>query len=395
LKSNPQKLLFATYASFPGTSGDSSHHLEMIMEFKRKGLDVFLVCPWHVESRIFDQKMRRLGIKVVRIPLMPPTILDFVSSGFVRNLIRVFSYYIVECFTVLLVLTKERIRDHVIVRCVLLTLPLAFVLKILRIDGMAEFAELPIGTYIPNLGTGVKGVLLMLEAKVLHSCSRFRVMVNEQLEYLVKLGIPKEKIIVSFPGINLSKMPAQAKLSSLPPATFGYFGLLEAWNGVDNLIKAFSIVSSTFRNSKLYLIGTGTMKTSLKQLAEELGLSGNVLFVDPMEREILWREYFPKFRIVVLPRPKTASSSLVPMKLIESLAAGKVVITTPIKSIEYIIKSCAIIVPSSDPESLATAMLKIIDNQDLQMELSQKSVVVASLFNIDKVADAILNAFNK
>jgi glycosyltransferase involved in cell wall biosynthesis len=365
----------------------------MIMEFKRKGLDVFLACPWHAQSRIFDEKMRKLGIKVVRIPLMPPTIPDFVSSGFVPSLIRVLSYYVVECFTVLLVLTKERMRDHVIVRCVLSTLPLAFVLKILRIDGMAEFAELPIGAYIPNLGTGVKEVLLKLEAKVTHSYSRFRVMVYEQLEYLVKLGIPKEKIIVSFPGINLSKMPAKAKLSSLPPATFGFFGLLEAWNGVDNLIKAFSIVSSNFHNSKLYLIGTGTMKTSLKQLAEELGLSGNVLFVDPVEREILWREYFPKFRIVVLPRPKTASSSLVPMKLIESLAAGKVVITTPIKSIEHIIKSCAIIVPSPDPKSLAAAMLKIIENEDLQLELSRKSIEVASYFNIDKVADAILNAF--
>jgi hypothetical protein len=40
-------------------------------------------------------------------------------------------------------------------------------------------------------------------------------------------------------------------------------------------------------------------------------------------------------------------------------------------------------------------MLKIIENEDLQMELSRKSIEVASYFNIDKVADNILNAFKK
>jgi glycosyltransferase involved in cell wall biosynthesis len=339
--------------------------------------------------------MRKLGIRVVRIPFRPPSLLDFARSVFILSLVRLLSYYVVQCFTVLLVLTRERIRDHVIVRCVLTTLPLAFVLKILRIDCMAEIAELPMGTYIPNLGRSVKGVLFKLEPKVLRCYTRFRVMAYEQLEYLVKLGIPKEKIIVSPSGINLSNMPATVNLSSLPPTTFGFFGLLEAWQGIDILIKAFSIVSTTFPNSKLYVIGTGTMKTSLKQLAEELGLSGNVIFVDPVEREILWREYFPKFRIVVIPRPKSASSTLVPMKLIESLSAGKVVITTPIKSIEQIIKSCAIIVPYSDIKSLAAVMLKIIENEDLQVELSRKSMEVASFFDIDKVADNILNAFKK
>lgn len=387
--------MFVSHASFPGTSGDTSNHLEMIMQFRQKGLDVFLVCHWHFQSRIFDEKMRNLGIKIVRIPFMPPTILDFANTSFVLSLMRLLSYHVVQCFTVLFVLTKEGIRDHVIVRCNLTTLPLAFVLRILGIDCMAEIGELPMTTYVPNLGTSVKGVLFKLEAKTLCSYSRFRVMAIEQLEYLVELGIPKEKIIISSPGINLSKMPARVKLSSLPPASFGFFGVLEPYQGVDILIKAFSIVSATVPNSKLYVIGTGTMKTSLRQLANDLGLSGNVLFVDPVDREVLWREYFPKFRIVVIPRPKSVSSTLVPMKLIESLSAGKVVITTPIKTIEHIIESCVIIVPPSDPKSLAAAMLKIVGNEDLQTELSQKSVEVAGLFDIDRVADAILNAFKK
>jgi glycosyltransferase involved in cell wall biosynthesis len=100
-------------------------------------------------------------------------------------------------------------------------------------------------------------------------------------------------------------------------------------------------------------------------------------------------------RALVIPRPKTASSTVAPMKLIESLWAGKVVITTPTKTIEHIIESCVIIVPPSDPKSLAAAMLKIVENEDLQTELSQKSVEVASFFDIDKAANAILNALKK
>jgi glycosyltransferase involved in cell wall biosynthesis len=195
--------------------------------------------------------------------------------------------------------------------------------------------------------------------------------------------------------MDLSNMPAPVNLSSLPPATFGFFGFLEPYQGLDILVRAFSIVSTAYPNSKLYIIGNGTLKISLKQLAAELRLSSNIVFVDPVQREVLWREYFPKFRMVVIPRPKSVSSTLVPMKLIESLAAGKVVITTSIKSAEHIIESCAIIVPYSDIKSLASAMLNIIPNENLQMELSRKSVEAASFFDINRVADGILNAFKK
>jgi glycosyltransferase involved in cell wall biosynthesis len=387
--------VFVSHANFPGTSGDSSHHLEMIKKFRQKGLDVFLVCPWHVQGQIFDEKMRKLGIKVVRIPLIPPSLRDFANKLFVLNLARLFSYYFIEFFVVYVFLAKEGIRDRVIVRCVLTTLPLALVLRILRIDGMAEIAELPMAPYLTNLGNGMKGVLSKLELTVLRSYKRFRVMAYEQLEYLVKLGIPKEKIIVFSSGVNLGSMPAAVNLDSLPPATFGFFGILEPYQGLDILLRAFSIVSTAYPSSKLYVIGNGTLKESLKQLAEELRLSNNIVFVDPVAREILWREYFPKFRIVIIPRPKSVSSTLVPMKLIESLSAGKVVITTPIQSVENVIKSCAIIVPYSDINSLAAAMLKIIDNEDLQQELSQKSIEAARFFDIGKVADAILHSFAK
>jgi glycosyltransferase involved in cell wall biosynthesis len=395
LKSKLQKLVFVSHARIPGTSGDSTHHFEMIKKFAQKGLDVFLVCHRDSQSKIFDEKMRKLGIKVIRIPFIPPSLIDSANNSFVSNLMKLLSYYLVECCTVLFVTTKERIRDHVIVRCVPRTLPVSFVLRILRIDCMAELAELPMGTYIPNLGSGVKEVLLKIESKSLRSYTRFRVMAYEQLEYLVKLGIPREKIIVFPAGVNLQDMPKAINLSSLPPATFGFFGILEVHQGVDILIKAFSTVSKHFPNSKLYVIGNGTMKASLKQLAEELDLSSNIVFVNSVEREVLWREYFPKFRAVVIPRPKSIASALVPMKLIESLSAGKIVITTPIKSAEHIIESCAIIVPHSDINSLATAMINIIANENLQMELSRKSVEAASFFDIDKVADAILDVFKK
>lgn len=387
--------MFISSASIPGTSGDSSHNLELIKKFRQKGLNVFLVCYWHPQSRVFDKKMRDKGINVVRIPFAPPSLLDAVNKTYFSNFMKLLSYYLVECFTVLVVLSKERIRDHVIVRCVPRTLPVSFVLRILRINCMAETAELPMGTNNPSLGGGAKSVLLEIESKALRSYTWFKVPGYEQLEYLERLGIPREKIIVLPAGVNLQDMPRAINLRDIPPATFGFFGTLEPHQGVDILVKAFSTVVKTFPNSKLYVVGSGTIKESLKQLAEGLQLSGNVVFVDAIDREVLWREYFPRFRAVVIPRPKSDASSLVPMKLIESLAAGKIVITTPIKSAEHIIKSCAIIVPHSDINNLATAMLNIISDENLQMELSRKSVEAASSFDIGKVVDSILESFEK
>jgi glycosyltransferase involved in cell wall biosynthesis len=387
--------VFVSSASIPGTSGDSSHNLELIKKFRQKGLEVFLLCYWNPQCRVFDKKMKGMGINVVRIPFAPPSLLDAVNKTYFSNFMKLLSYYLVECFTVLVVLSKERVRDHVIVRCVPRTLPVSFVLRILRINCMAETAELPMGTNNPSLGSGVKSVLLEIESKALRSYTWFKVPGYEQLEYLERLGIPREKIIVLPAGVNLQDMPRAINLSDIPPATFGFFGTLEPHQGVDILVKAFSTVVKAFPNSKLYVVGNGTMKASLKHLTEGLQLSGNVVFVDAIDREVLWREYFPKFRAVVIPRPESVASSLVPMKLIESLAAGKIIITTPIKSAEHIIESCAIIVPYSDINSLATAMLNITADENLQMELSRKSVEAASSFEIGKVVDSILESFEK
>ena len=387
-----QRLVVFSPSSFPGTSGDTANYLELVRGFKRKGFKVTLICPQHPQGRRFDEKMVKEGIKVVRIVFNPPRLKDFNDKSVFLILLKLMSFYIVEAFTVLCVLLKERSK-FCFVRYGILSLPILPLVRLLGIRCICDVFELP--TSIPQIPRVLEKMCHVLDKKLLPLSAAIRIMNYENLTLLCTLGIRKDRILVSHPGLDLRNKPPTVDLHDIPPATFGFFGVLEKWQGVDNLLKAFADVVRVHADSKLYIIGDGTMARKLKQIAEDLRLSDSVIFTGAVPREILWHKYFPRFRVLIIPRPRTYSSFLVPMKLIEGLAAKKVIITTPINSVvQNILKSCTLIV-SPDIKSLANAMLKVIEDENLQSELCKNTEDAIKFFDINRVVDDILNMFDR
>lgn len=80
-----------------------------------------------------------------------------------------------------------------------------------------------------------------------------------------------------------------------------FVGALEETKRVDRLLQAYADLSaeSAFRDTRLVLVGDGSQRTRLEDLATELGLKGRAMFVGPIFHEV--SAYFQLADLLVLP----------------------------------------------------------------------------------------------
>jgi len=366
--------------------------MQIIEQLRRKGIKVVLICPKYNSNKDFDKEMERKGVKVVRIPFKPPMLMNIKgNTSLITCGLRLLVFYFFEYLISLIFFLKRRIKSHVLVRYSIITLPISFVIRMLNIKAVADVPELPLGSYISNIPNIFRRIGWILDSKLLPWYSAYRVMSLETKQYLVKIGIGQDKIHLIPPCFNFHEIPV-FELKNIPNATIGYFGILEWWQGLEVLLESFSNVVKRYPHAKLFIIGEGPLRSKLEQLATDLGILSKVFFIRAVPRTKLLNEYFRKFRIVVIPRlPKTPATST-PMKLLEALAAGKVVITTPFSGISKYLQRVCIIVKPNDSEMLTKAILNVIQNEHYQFEISKNArKCIMSLYNRDKIISKIIN----
>jgi glycosyltransferase involved in cell wall biosynthesis len=382
-------------SEFPGFSGDTASDLDLARGFRDRGLGVVLVCPWHYLHREFDEGMAREGIEVVRIPLSPPRLREVKSRPFPVVVAKLAAFYVTQLAAVLYVLCRRGTKDLWIVRYSILVGVFPVIRRLTRLHAVCDIREIP--TSIPRscsvppvldvLGRGFANLFLsFFEA--------FRVLAPYYRTELCRLGIPHDRITVSRPGLDPRRSPPVIPLLEIPPASFAFVGSLEDWQGIDDLLFAFARIARVHREARLFIVGKGSMLDSLQRKARDLGLAKRTVFIPGVPREQLWKEIFPRFRILVIPRPPSISSSLVPMKLVEGITAGKVIVTTPIAGLEDVLKLCAVVTPAS-ADALAREMNRVMEDESLQVALHEAALKAARLFDLGRVISDILSLFDE
>jgi len=388
--SNTRKLVLISPSIFPGTSGDTANWLELIIGFKRKGFNVILICPKHTQTRSFDEKMIKKDVKVKRIPFKPPRLMDIRKRRIIFIILRLILFYMIEFLTVMILLIQNHTK-YVFIRHSKLTIHLWLLFKILRIKSIAD-GEVPTLSIDLNVPIWILKILDIYERTVLSSYTHFLVSTDSQRRSLILRGFPRSWIIHSNIGININKVPI-CNIKEIPRNTFGYFGTLEKWQNVDFLLKSWVEVAKQKPCARLFIIGDGSMKSNLQNLAQDLGVSDSVIFLNAVPREILWNTYFRLFRVVIIPRSSFYVPTLPSIKLIEALAAGKPVIATKVPGITDIVneEDGVVLVDPDNEDRLASAILKIINNENIIYVLSKKALQASKRFDINSRIYNILN----
>ena len=137
-------------------------------------------------------------------------------------------------------------------------------------------------------------------------------------------------------------------------------GRLVYYKGFEYLIRAMSQI-----RGKLLIIGDGPLRGKLRELATGLGLGEKVIFAGEIQNE----DVIPYYHAADLfALASVARSEAFGIVQIEAMAAGKPVVNTQLDSgVPFVSlhEQAGLTVPPANPDALASAINRLLDNQGL------------------------------
>lgn len=198
------------------------------------------------------------------------------KSPFSRSLLALPFYFTGFYLTARRVIKKEKIQlvhAH-------WTLPAGLVAVLLRKEFIcsAEGSDIRLTYNVPVLRNITKFILK--KAKVITTIG------PETMERIINLGIDARKVFIlhqvvdpaMFENVSgVEEIRKKYRLNNVPTVLF--VGNLEPLKAPDNVLRAIARVKETLPDIKLLVVGQGSMKAKLEQLAKELGIENNVIFI--------------------------------------------------------------------------------------------------------------------
>jgi glycosyltransferase involved in cell wall biosynthesis len=181
----------------------------------------------------------------------------------------------------------------------------------------------------------------------------------------------QEKLAVLPLGIQvdsfLSPTPAARKHAQRLQEEYGEplwlaVGRLIYYKGLHNAIRALASVPG-----KLMVIGHGPLESELKQLAEEVGVAGRIIWRGQVSEEELVGAYHAATALWFPSNERSEGFGLVQ---VEAMASGCPVINTaiPFSGVSWVCKheKTGLTVPMNDPAALAAAARRLLDEPGLR-----------------------------
>lgn len=189
---------------------------------------------------------------------------------------------------------------------------------------------------------------------------------------------------------------------SKDPIYFLQLGRMVPRKGVDNVIRAFSLLTTEYPNLRLLIVGGSKTKeeilkdehvSKLHQLADELGVADKVIFEGRKQRSEL--KYYYSAASLFISTPWYEPFGITPL---ESMACGTPVIGSDVGGLKHSIidGKTGFLVPPKSPKTLANRMRQILNDSFLRNEMAKASFVrVQENFTWNLVARSVKNLYAK
>ncbi|MBU7583278.1 MAG: glycosyltransferase [Nostoc sp. TH1S01] len=211
---------------------------------------------------------------------------------------------------------------------------------------------------------------------------------------LIEQGFPEEKIITHYDGINIQKFQPDVSVTREPVVLF--VGRLTEKKGCEYLIKSMARVQAILPNTKLIIIGDGTLRSELEALAAKLLTNYQFLGVQPSDVVKSWMN-----RAQVLAAPSVTAaqgdSEGLPTVVVEAQAMALPVVSTFHAGIpEAVINGeTGFLVAERDVDGLAEYILALLkDNEKWQFFSIKAREHITRNFDNSKQIKALESIYN-
>jgi glycosyltransferase involved in cell wall biosynthesis len=189
-------------------------------------------------------------------------------------------------------------------------------------------------------------------------------------------GLSPNRIVVLENGVDLSRFPQPDHPKRGLPVAYargseserriGVTANLRPVKALDVFVRAAAIVAGTHPHVTFHIAGEGEQRSALEKLAAELGLA-NRFFLPGAIEDI--PGFLAELDIAVLCSRSEGMSNAI----LEYMAAGKAIVATAVGGNVQLLqheRHC-LLVPPGDPQQLAEAMTRLLEEPALALRLAQ------------------------
>lgn len=394
-------ILLVSTTDLLGTTGDAIRYRELSKALTDRGNRVLFIGANHATS------IPSSGDDVHAYPIN----MNFISrlkgptpAGILWQMLWVL-FFNLKCFAIAIgILTSKKV--DVCLSYSTLAVPVVYPLTHLfrlpwihDVRGLneVEMRELKVvkGHFLP--------LLLSLERFACRRADKVLVVSERMKETIIRLrAVGRSNVVVSEDGVDLSLFNPKLPRGSIrdrydipmrAPLIL-FVGVLSPREGVDRLIRAMGYIVRKRPEAKLFIVGGGStvvdISSQLKELASELGLEKNVVFVGKIRHEEV-----PPFIIDsdICVAPFTSGFS--PIKVYEYLACKKPVIVTGGTDIGDLLveRDAGLAVNTAKPDELASVVLNLLGDSREAQTLSKNGLdLVKRNFTWGRIAGRLTNA---
>jgi glycosyltransferase involved in cell wall biosynthesis len=228
----------------------------------------------------------------------------------------------------------------------------------------------------------------LVERINLRAADRVIVVSRVLRDELASRGVPATKIVLNPNGVDpfifrpdLSGRRIREQLGAGSDVVVGFSGTFGAWHGIPALASALMLVLVTRPNARFLLMGDGPLRPLVDRAVAEPGLADRVACVG-MRPHAEMPEYLAACDVLVSPHGKQADGGEFfgsPTKLYEYMASGRPIVASNIGQIAEVLTDgeSALMTPPDDPDALARAIVRLIDDACLRVRLARNARAAA------------------
>ncbi len=228
----------------------------------------------------------------------------------------------------------------------------------------------------------------LVEAINLRAADRIIVVSRVLRDELVTSGLPSDKVLVNPNAVDSRVFRAdiggervRRRLGVTSEVVVGFSGTFGAWHGIPTLARALSLVLDARPDARWLLLGDGPLRPLIDQALASPRLSERVAQVG-MRPHAEMPAYLAACDILVSPHGRQADGGEFfgsPTKLYEYMASGRPIVASNLGQIAEVLSDgeSALLVPPDDPEALAAAVIRLIDDSCLRVRLGSAARLAA------------------
>jgi glycosyltransferase involved in cell wall biosynthesis len=226
------------------------------------------------------------------------------------------------------------------------------------------------------------GVELILSLRT----SRVIAVSPEEARAAVRVGLGRSRVVTVPNGVGpgaLAPRGEARRLMGVPDdaVVIGFVGRLVEQKAPDVLLRAFAQAAGAEPRARLALVGSGPLEQSLRDLADRLGITRNVVWLG--ERDA--RGVLAGFDVFAIASRKEG----LPYVVLEAMSAGLPVVATASSGIEILVRTGTngIVVPTGDAAAFGRALATLATRPPLLARYGRASADVAAGLTIDRMVD--------